>query len=616
MRLAAEAESQTNRCRWPVVVVAMLGCLSMSVGLKPVQASEGERGDLEALDESATQFAEKEGPVLTVVVEGIEGDLLQNVLALLRIAVDDGKPSPEPLRLRWLHGRAQRDIRTALEPFGYYNPSIDADLETTAEGPRAVYVVDPGEPVLLDEVDIHILGEGIEDLNFTRAVARSGLEVDSQLDHGRYETLKSQLRTIATSRGYAEAVFVEQRLLVDPSLNLADVILHFDTGPRYDFGEVTFKQDVFDEELLRRFVGFRTAKPYFNRGLLDLQSALLNSDHFASVQVVPGKPDPDTRKIPIDVYLEPRKAARYTAGIGFNTDEGPRLRLGYERRRVNRYGHRFESNLVMSDVHTTWRNQYRIPGKYPATDQYIVKLGWEHEDSDNRNFQAWTFGLDHQQTRGDWQRTIGVQYVDERFRVAGDNNHSRLLVPSIGFSRVEADNTFNVTRGWSIRLSLQGSSDAALSDVSFLQARAQGRYIERLWDRHRFIGRLQGAATWTDNFDKLPSSYRTYTGGDQSVRGYEFESIAPRDNEGETLGGRHLVVGSIEYEYILTEKWSLATFVDSGDAFNGSNASLKTGAGFGVRWSTPVGPLRVDLAHGFDEPGDDIRLHITFGPQL
>ena len=150
-----------------------------------------------------------------------------------------------------------------------------------------------------------------------------------------------------------------------------------------------------------------------------------------------------------------------------------------------------------------------------------------------------------------------------------------------------------------------------------MQLAADAKWITSFNDNNRLLLRAQAGTTWIsdDDFDSLPSSKRFFTGGDNSIRGYALDTVAPRDDEGNVLGGRHLLVGSLEYEYRILEQWSIAAFIDTGDAFD-DTIDLRTGVGFGLRWQSPVGPIRVDLAHGLEEPGDTVRLHLNIGPDL
>ncbi len=127
---------------------------------------------------------------------------------------------------------------------------------------------------------------------------------------------------------------------------------------------------------------------------------------------------------------------------------------------------------------------------------------------------------------------------------------------------------------------------------------------------------MQVGGTETDDYASVPPSLRFFAGGDQSVRGYDYQSLSPTNSRGDRVGGRYMLAVSGEYQFALTPTWRLATFADHGNAFNSLEIpSLKSGVGFGVRWVSPVGPLRLDLAHPLDGTGG-VRLHFSMGPEL
>jgi len=172
------------------------------------------------------------------------------------------------------------------------------------------------------------------------------------------------------------------------------------------------------------------------------------------------------------------------------------------------------------------------------------------------------------------------------------------------------------SRGSRIGVDLLGSADALGSDVSFLQARLAGKWVHRVSDAGRVILRGEVGSTLVDTVEDLPASKRFYAGGDQSIRGYGFEELGPTDASGNVVGGKYLLVGSVEYERRLFGKWGAAVFYDAGNAFNAIDEGFNHGTGIGLRWNSPVGPVRIDLAVALSKPGDPLRLHFVIGPDL
>jgi translocation and assembly module TamA len=190
------------------------------------------------------------------------------------------------------------------------------------------------------------------------------------------------------------------------------------------------------------------------------------------------------------------------------------------------------------------------------------------------------------------------------------------LQPGASWIRLRADNTIRPDHGDRLFFEVSAASDQLGSDTSFIQTIAESRWIRSLADRSRILARIRAGATWNRDFNELPPSARYFAGGDNSVRGYEFRSQGPVDADGDVVGGDRLLVASIEYEYELREKWSVATFYDAGNAFHAGKLDAVAGFGIGARWQSPLGPIRIDVARPLDGIDRDLRLHISLGPDL
>ncbi|MDX1696711.1 MAG: BamA/TamA family outer membrane protein, partial [Thiohalobacterales bacterium] len=189
------------------------------------------------------------------------------------------------------------------------------------------------------------------------------------------------------------------------------------------------------------------------------------------------------------------------------------------------------------------------------------------------------------------------------------------LIPGIGLSRLKSDNVLFPRRGYSWEADLRGSP-GLISSTRFARIAAGARAVFPLGDKARILGRAQLGAMTVDDFSSLPTAERFFTGGDQSVRGYDYQELAPVDSSGEVVGGQFLAVAGIEIDYLFAGNFGAAVFVDAGNADDTFPPDPKVGAGIGFRWRSPVGMLRVDLAHPFDDPLNNYRLHISIGPDL
>src|SRR5699024_5397938 len=121
--------------------------------------------------------------------------------------------------------------------------------------------------------------------------------------------------------------------------------------------------------------------------------------------------------------------------------------------------------------------------------------------------------------------------------------------------------------------------------------------IQPLLKKGRIMARIDIGTTLTDKVTVLPSSVRFFAGGDHSVRGYGYQRLGPKNDEGDVIGGRHKLTGGIEYDYLFAPSWAWAVFVDAGNAYDTAHAQLDDfetlyGYGAGIRWRSPIGPIR------------------------
>lgn len=554
---------------------------------------------------------------MNVEITGIADKLLNNVRAYLSVEQQKLDPNLTENQLQRLHQRATAEIAKALQPFGYYQPQIQSTLSFGDGRWLARYHVDPGAPVHVTDVEIRVQGEGGEDPEFNSLVAEFPVHRGDVLNQPLYEQGKQNLQRFATEHGYFDYKWLKSEIAVDLQANSAVVTLLIDSGPRYRFGEVNFHQDALRPELVARFSPFQAGDPYNTAKLLELQSALIDSDYFGSVEINPRKDLSKDYRVPIDVSLTPRPQHRYTIGAGYGTDTGARGKLGWENRRINDRGHRFSTEYGVSEIRDSLTARYIVPIRNPRSDQFAVTSSWSNDHPRTSQSETFLLGVSRSIDRGsNWLETAYLNYQTESYSVGSDKGDSVLLLPGITWTKVSADNRIYPLRGLRLLLDVRGAHPDLISNAQFLQVRAQAKFVHKLFGKGRILLRGDVGATRFGAVRSLPTSVRFFAGGDQSVRGYAYNSLGPLNSAGQVVGGEQLLVGSAEYEHNFAAKWSGAVFYDTGNAINNWQEALKEGVGFGIRWRSPIGPIRFDLAFAISEPGTPKRLHITVGPDL
>lgn len=554
---------------------------------------------------------------LDVQINGVGGELLANVRAYLTVEQQRADPALNESRLRRYHQKAPEEIATALHPFGYYQAQITSSLDHVDGRWIARYEIKLGEPVLVKDVNVSLIGEGNNDPELRRLIDEFPLHSGDILDQRLYTRGKDGFQRVANERGYFEFKFLTHAIVIDTVANTALIELGMNSGPRYKFGDVTYYQDVLRQDFLTRFAHFKPGDPYEIRKLLDLQSALFDSDYFNNVEITPQRDETHDLEVPIDVSLTPRPKYRYTTGLGYGTDTGTRGRLGFENRRVNDRGHRFRAEYQLSEVRESLTTNYSLPIRNPRTDEIALTTSWVDDYPEVSQSEIFSVALSRTYARrSNWLESVYLKYQTERYSVATDVGNAVLLMPGASWTKISADTRTYPSRGLRFLIDVRGAHPTLLSDRQFVQIRTQIKTVTTLAHQHRVILRGEVGNTRLQSIRSLPTSVRFFAGGSQSVRGYDFNSLGPRNELGQVVGGSRLLVGSAEYEYRFTDAWSGALFFDTGNALNSWQDALKQGAGFGVRWISPVGPVRIDLAWAVSEPGTPMRLHLNVGPDL
>jgi len=550
-----------------------------------------------------------------VSVTGLDDELKENVLARLELYQHRESPRLTVYEVRRLHRKAGDDIRSALAPFGFYSPEITADLQEEGESFTASYAVTPGEPVLVNDVKLSITGPGSEQL--LGGLQQFPLGVGDVLDQAKYEKAKKQLVRAALRLGYMRAEFIVREIRINRQERIADISLTLDTGPQYVFGETTFHDDSVNQELLARYLPYTAGEPYKPVKLIDLQRSLYRSDYFSRV-VVDGKVDrAEDYVVPVEVRLtEPEHLNRYSIGLGYATDTGVRGRFEWRNRLLNRKGHRLRFGAQASELDNNVGLNYEVPWRNPTTDRMLYNISYHDQVWDDTDTRLFTLGMQLEH-RGEVIRHSGsFEIRDERYSVGATSGDSLLFMPSYTGTLVWADDLFDTRYGLELSLSVSGASEALGSDASFLKGVVGGKFIYPFIPGWRLITRGSLGATVVDTIDDLPPSLRFYAGGDNSIRGYGYKEIGTKDSSGTVVGGRYLVVGSIELEKELTPTWGVAAFWDVGTATDDLSLRFEQGVGLGLRYRLPFGQVRVDVASAILEDGAPLRLHLTVGADL
>jgi translocation and assembly module TamA len=562
-----------------------------------------------------------------LVVDGVADPLKGAVLAGVSLSQYATRETSEA-QVRRLYDRAPDQVRAALQPYGYYDASVQGSLQQVGKDWRVTLHVTPGEPVKVTAVDVQ-LDPTAANLPAIRRARRALDKLKGQrLDDAAYTAARDAVGSALTANGFLDAKLLVHRVEVHRAERSAAIKLAWQVGTRYRYGHVRFEGSQFREGFLQRYVPFKPGDYFSQAQLLALQQALNGADYFAVVNVLPDLDHASNGVVDVDVQLAPAKRTIYTGGPFIGTDTGLGLRGGIERRWVNNRGHKWKNELVLAQRLKTLSTLYSIP--MPGDDQRSFNFGATYRDANTDTSQSHTLELIANETRlwHDWVRTFGLHALSGTFTVGKrsdepedtpgvEHGSSTLLYAEGSLARKKADNFDFVRRGWSISVTARSTAGNLLSSASFSQLTADAKWIRAFAGNNRLILRGSAGVTWTDDFAALPPQLRFFAGGDNSVRGYSFQSIGPVNSYDRVIGGKNLLVGSAEVEHYFTRNWGIATFVDAGNAFDGTEYHPKVGTGLGVRWRSPVGLISVDLGTPVnDAQRHGLVLHVVIGPDL
>lgn len=565
---------------------------------------------------------------LEIEFVGVEGAVLENLRRHVRLSARaQDNASLSSGELRRLRKRALPEIRQALEPFGYYRAEIK--LEQVALPERHIYKIKLNQAVTVQSLEIDLLDPAIKQSEFVEWRDEYPLKVGNKLLQHEHDAAKKRLIATALRLGYFDARFAEHQILIDQQRTTASIKLTFASGPQYSVSESRVEwntvdaadktdKPLIDDRLLQSLIAIRDGEIYDAGALIKTQQNLLATPYFSSVSVQAGETNTDNASVPIIIRLTPRKRSAYSAEMGVGTDTGIRGGIGYENRRVNQRGHHLSLRVGGSEVKRSAILNYRIPATRSVKDGINLFSVLKEENGDNRQFQQTKIGIERLWSWRDSLLKYGLTASRETFDRPGESTNqiqqsTDLLMPALRWEYVEADDLTFPTRGWSASAMLQGASTSLASDVDLAQAVIDFKGLRPLGSG-RLKYRFKLAGSLIDETVDLPESLGFLAGGDESIRGYRFESIGNQRDD-QTQVAKNLIVGSLEYQHPIRSGLLLATFVDIGDAFNGG-ADFKKGAGLGVRWRLPFGALRLDLASALDLQGDPLRLHFSFGTDL
>ncbi|PMJ09490.1 hypothetical protein BCU63_09960, partial [Vibrio splendidus] len=523
-------------------------------------------------------------------VKGLNKTLTENVELYLEALAD--VPASQLSKKKIV-----KRIENALNPYGYYHPQLDIELN---DPDNITLNIDSGPVMRIAGSDVKVSGKASKDDEFIKILNQSKLDSGLPLSHLEYDKTKQAIFSLAKRKGYFDGKFIESKIEVIPSDNIANIHLHFCSGPRYKFGSVSVPQNGVEPIRIEKIPTFKQGDDFDTIKLGQLQSDLSDTLWFRSVVVHSEFNHLDNSlEVPIEIIAEPSSRDIVQVGGGYSTDLGFRASLNWLKPWYNRRGHSFETQTYLSEQEQSLQLGYKIPTEKVTTDYFGIQF--ESKRIDHRDTKSFSNDLKFErywQLDSDWQSTIYVKYLHEQYRQASEEEQSQLFLPGISFSQVDRKNDQLELNHRHI-YSIEYSDPSLFSDSRLLRLEGNSVVSWDISDEQKLHFRSNVGINIAKSLSDVPSSLRYFAGGDGNLRGYGYESISPRDENGELTGARYMLTAGIEYQHQVYRSIWLGAFLDVGDAFD-QQADWKRGTGVSLIWNSQLMPVKLDFAYGLD----------------
>jgi len=604
---------------------------------------------------------------LKIEVHGVNQAAAENVRSQLGGGWVSGSVLSSKRRQNRFIEQAEIESVIALRPFGYYFAKAFAELRHDQDDSWLLIIkIEKGEPVTVRKLVLELNGPGSDHLSLLAWKEAWPLSPGSTMVQPVWDEQKESFTDLAEEDGYLLARFVEHRIELDLKSNQADLFMIVDTGPQAILGEITFEQDFVNESVLTPVSRFKPGD--FYRGWLvdQFRTDLWKLAFFEEIDVSEVRNlEVNPPVVNLHVVLTEGHKNTHQGTLGVGTDTDFRMQYRWQRHLLSERGDSLSVGFGWQTRNEELRvfGEYRLPRRVDTHQYWLINPILKQED---QVFELEVDGRDDKLPVGSGRvddlflrvgraklrnpvvsqeqivETIFLSYlsesghldykqdfVDPRVGINTDltDRDSDSLAVGLEWNWPVITGTGFATSGHREKAIVFTSNEVWGSDIDYSQAYVSSRWNFLFGDKWKLLVRGElgisdakvkelslevNDVVFEASITELPYDYRFKAGGSHSVRGYDFESLS---NNG--IGSNNIITASAEIEYLFRDNWSVAAFVDAGNAFNDwDDASLKTGIGVGVRWYTLAFPIRLDVAQARDIEGNPWRFHLTIGSPL
>ena len=596
--------------------VALAGCAALQrPTAEPVESA---RPTAAAADDDAGAAYD-----LTIDVPAPLRELLETHLDLARFQGNEAA-SITALELRRLVAATPAQARALLETQGYFAAQVTA-LREAGTPPVIRVTVEPGPRTTIERVTLEAQGElGVaveagdpEALRRLDALRRDWpLAAGEPFTQSAWAAAKNASLAQLRADGYPAATWSGTGAEVDPATQRARIFVVADSGPLFRLGELRIEGlGRYRESVVRDLAGFAPGTVYSESLLADFQERLRKAGLFEAVAVDVDTAPALAAATPVVVRVRELTLQQATAGVGISANTGPRVSLEHVHRRA--FGQRLtaKNKFEIGRDLRLWEGElvtHPLPGFY----RDLVAGSLERLSVNNEIRSSWRLRAGRTQDTQRIERLYFAELQGATTRNAAGSSTADAATLNYHWVWRDLDNIVLPTRGITASAQVAGGFAQSNFADSGPFARAAGRLTGYLPLPGNWYGqaRVEAGEVFAKASVGIPDTLLFRAGGDDSVRGYDYRSLGPLKN-GVLASGRVLLTASAEIARPLSERWPsvwYAAFVDAGNtADDWKDRDPAIGYGVGVRWRSPVGPLRFDVAYGREVRS--VRLHFSVG---
>lgn len=502
-----------------------------------------------------------------------------------------------------------------LETEGYFAATIRVDEQGEH---HYVIRVEPGEPVIVDDVTLQLGGDIRQQDDYQKRLAAVleawSLPMGAPYRQEDWSSSKRAILRLLTVDRFPLARIVKSQADIDPQTHRSQLLVQVDSGPLIRFGptRITGNQR-YPLSVATGLADFQQGDPYQQKKLLDYQAALEQAAQYSGVVVSADMARIDNNQVPVEVSLTEFPKQKLELGLTYDSEDGPGTRIGYDY--YNLFGKGWTGSALL-DWKKSDRNLSFGLGFPRQADNYSHSITSSFKETDIQGVKTTTIDAGAWRIRSHEKinARFGVEFIQEKETIGNTpSNNTRALLGVFGWTRRDVDDSLRPRSGTLLDTSLASTLDGVLSTTSFVRAYARGVAYWSPWPKYgTLLTRLEVGQVWARDSDEVPSSQLFRAGGSNSVRGYDYQSLGLPGPDGAVVGGRVVATATLEYQIPVAKDWALALFHDAGNAAQSwQSFKLEHANGIGVRWMSPVAPLSMDIAKA--EKDGKLRWNMSLG---